>query len=147
MKKKKNIKRVVKKIDKSKASSFRKQKNNNEVDLWKEIRTNFKPLVKAYKKFQWKRKIVKEKEERIRFKELEEQRLSEEEELRLQEQEEKRLKRQKNLKEEKEKRLKEQEDQRLEEKKIRDDRDEQIRKEQIYKQKLIKVLNQQLTFQ
>ena len=47
MKKRKNIKRVLKKIDKSKVSSFSKQKNNNEVELWKEIRTNFKPLVKA----------------------------------------------------------------------------------------------------
>jgi len=138
MKKRKNIKGIVKKIDKSKVSSFRKQKNNNEVDLWKEIRTNFKPLAKAYKKFQWKLKIAKEKEERIRFKEQEEQRLSEEEALRLQEQEEKKLKRQKNLKEEKEKRLKAREDQRLEEKKIRDDRDEQIRQEKIYREKLIK---------
>ena len=41
MKKKKNIKRVVKKIDKSKVSSFSKKKNNNEVDLWKEIRSKF----------------------------------------------------------------------------------------------------------
>ena len=138
MKKRTNIKKVVKKIDKSKVSNFSKKKNSNEVDLWKEIRTNFKPLVKAYKKFQWKRKLTKEKEERIRFKEQEEQRLNEEEELRKQEQEEKRLKRAKNLKEEKEKRIKAQEDQRLEEKKIRDDRNEKIRQEQIYRAKLIK---------
>ena len=61
MKKKKNIKRVVKKIDKSKASSFRKQKNNNEVDLWKEIRTNFKPLVKAYKNSNGNGKLLKKR--------------------------------------------------------------------------------------
>ena len=137
MKKRKNIKRVVKKIDKSKVSSFRK-KNNNEVDLWKEIRTNFKPVVQAYKKFSEKRRTAKQKEHEIRLKQDEKQKLREEELLKLQEQEERRLKRQKKTKEDKEKRLQDQEKQRLEEKRIKDDRVERIKQEEIYREKLVK---------
>ena len=59
---------------------------------WKEIRTNLKPIKKAYDKFQLKRKIAKQKEEERRLKENEKQRLLEEESLRLQEQEERRSK-------------------------------------------------------
>ena len=145
MRKKNNVKKVVKKIKKTEDLKINKRKNQSEPDLWKEmrsswkeIRANLKPLKKAYNKFQWKRKIAKEKEERIRLKEQEEQRLSEEEALRLKEQEERRIKREKKRKEEKERKLKAQEEQRLEEKKIRDDRDEQIRQEQIYRERLIK---------
>ena len=95
MKKRNDIKKEVKKIKKTEVLKVIKRRNQNEPDLWKEIRsnwkeirTNLKPLKKAYNKFQWKRKIVKEKEERIRLKEQEEQRVREEEALRLQEQEE-----------------------------------------------------------
>ena len=136
--KNKNFKRVVKKIDKSKVSSFGKQKNNNEVDLWKEIRTNFKPLVKAYKKFSEKRRIAKQKEHERKLKQDEKQKLREEELLKLKEQEERRLKRQKKTKEDKEKRLQDQEKQRLEEKRIKDDRVERIKQEEIYREKLAK---------
>ena len=93
MKKRNGIKKEVKKIKKSEDSKVNKRRNQSEPDLWKEIRlnwkelsTNLKPLKKAYNKFQWKRKIAKEKEERIRLKEQEEQRIKEEEALRLQEQ-------------------------------------------------------------
>jgi len=138
MKKKKDIKKVIKKIEKSGDSKFYKQKNNNEIDLWKEIRTNLKPLVKAYNKFSEKRRVAKKKEEEKKIKEAEKQRLREEEFLRLQEQEEKRLKRQKNIKEEKERRLQAQEEERLEEKRIKDEYAEQIRQEQIYRERLAK---------
>jgi len=143
--KKNNIKKEVKKIKKTEDSKVNKRRKQSEPDLWKEIRsswkeirTNLKPLKKAYNKFQLKRKIVKEKEERIRLKEQEEQRLREEEGLRLQEQEERKLKREKRIKEEKERKLKAQEEQRLEEKKIKDEHDELIRQEQIYRERLIK---------
>ena len=88
MKKRDDIKKEVKKIKKTEDSKVNKRRNQSKPDLWKEIRTNLKPLKKAYHEFQWKRKIAKEKEERIRLKEQEEQRLREEEALRLQEQEE-----------------------------------------------------------
>jgi len=138
MKKRKNIKRVVKKIDNSKVSSFRKQKNNNEVDLWKEIRTNFKPLVKAYKKFSEKRRIAKQKEHERKLKHDEKQKLRDDEIARLQEQEDSRLKREKNIKEEKERILQAQEYERLKEKKIKDDRVKRIKQEQIDREKLAK---------
>ena len=102
MKKRNDIKKEAKKIKKIDDSKVNKRRNQNEPDLWKEIRsnwkelrTNLKPLKKAYNKFQWRRRIAKEKEERIRLKEQEEQRIREEEALKLQEQEERRFKREK----------------------------------------------------
>ena len=49
MKKRKDIKKAVKKKNKLEDTKLYKKKNQNEVDLWKEIRTNIKQLVKAYK--------------------------------------------------------------------------------------------------
>jgi hypothetical protein len=95
MKKKSNIKKEVKKIKKPEDPKVNKRRNHNEVDLWKEIRTNFKPLIKAYNKFSEKRKIVKQKEEERRLKDEQKQILREEEALRLQEQEERKLKEEK----------------------------------------------------
>ena len=104
MKKRNYIKKEVKKNKKSKDSKVNKQRKQSEPDLWKEmrsswkeIRTNLKPLKKAYDKFQLKRKIAKQKEEERRLKENEKQRLIEEEALRLQEQEERRLKKAKKI--------------------------------------------------
>ena len=111
MKKRNAIKKEVKKIKKTKDSTVNKRRNQSEPDLWKEIRsnwkeirsnweeirTNLKPLKKAYNKFQWKRKIAKEKEERIRLKEQEEQRHREETALKLQDQEKRRLKKEKKI--------------------------------------------------
>ncbi|MDC0248207.1 hypothetical protein OAK00_03545, partial [Pelagibacteraceae bacterium] len=64
MKKKNDIKKEVKKINKSKVSMVNKRRKRSDPDLlkemrssWKEIRTNLKPLKKAYDKFQMKRKI------------------------------------------------------------------------------------------
>ena len=120
MKKRNDIKKGVKKIKKTEDSNVNKRRNQSEPDLWKEmrsswkeIRTNLKPLKRAYDKFQLKRKIAKQKEEEKRLKEEEKQRLREEESARLQEEEERRLKKEKKIKEEKEKRLKAQEQQRL----------------------------------
>ena len=138
MKKRNDIKKEVKKIKKTEDSKVNKRRNQSKPDLWKEIRTNLKPLKKAYNKFQWKRKIAKEKEERIRLKEQEEQRIKEEEALRLQEQEERTFKKEKKIKEEKEIKLKAQEKQRLEEKRIIEERDNRIKQEQIYRERLIK---------
>mgnify|MGYP000285902057 CR=1 FL=1 len=138
MKKRNDIKKEVKKIKKTKDSMVNKRRNQSEPDLWKEIRSNLKPLGKAYNKFREKRRIAKQKEEERRLKAKEEQRLREEEALRLQEQEEKRLKKAKKIKEEEERILKAQEKQRLEEKRIIEERDERIRQEQIYKERLIK---------
>ena len=138
MKKRKDIKKIVKKIEKSKDLKLNKQNNKKEVDLWKEIRTNLKPLIKAYNKFSDKRKIAKQKEEEKSLKEKTKQRLREKEILRLQEQESIRLTKEKKIKEEKARLLKEEEEKKLEEKKIIDDRNEQIRKELIYKERLIK---------
>ena len=94
MKKRNDIKKGVKKIKKTEDSKLNKRRKQSEPDLWKEIRlnwkelrTNLKPLGKAYNKFKEKRRVAKEKEERIRLKEQEEQKLREEEALRLQEQE------------------------------------------------------------
>ena len=50
-----------------------KRRNQNEPDLWKEIRLNFKPLGKVYNKFREKQRIAKQKEEERRLKEEEEQ--------------------------------------------------------------------------
>jgi len=138
MKKRNNIKKEVKKIKKTEDSKVNKRRNQREPDLWKEIRSNLKPLGKAYNKFREKRRIAKQKEEQRRLKAKEEQRLREEEALRLQEQEEKRLKKAKKIKEEEERILKAQEKQRLEEKRIIEERDERIRQKQIYKERLIK---------
>ena len=138
MKKKNSIKKEIKKIKKPKVLNFKKKNNQNEVDLWAEIRTNVKPLVKAYHKFSEKRKIAKQKEEFKKLKEEEQQRLKEEESLKIQIEEEKRLAKEKRAKEEKQKKLKLQEEQRLEDKRIIDERDERIRQEQIYRERLIK---------
>jgi len=145
MKKRNDIKKGVKKIKKTGDSKVNKRRNQSEPDLWKEIRlnwkgirSNLKPLGKAYNKFKGKRRVAKEKEERIRLKENEKQRLIEEEALRLQEQEERRFKKEKKIKEEKERRLKAQEKQRLEEKRLIEERNERIRQEQIYRERLIK---------
>jgi len=138
MKKINNIKKEVKKIKKTVDSMVNKRRNQSEPDLWKEIRSNLKPLSKAYNKFREKRRIAKQKEKERRLKEEEEQRLREEEALRLQEQEEKRLQKAKKRKEEEERRLKAQEKQRLEEKRIKEEREERIRQERIYKERLIK---------
>ena len=137
MKKKKNyIKKQVKRNNKSENSKVDNQ--GNEVDLWKEIRSNLKPLVKAYNKFSDKRRITKQKEEERRLKEDEKQRLREEEALRLQKQEERRIKRQKKIEEEKERRLRAQEKLRLEEKRTKDEREGKIRQEQNYRERLLK---------
>ena len=138
MKKRNDIKKEVKKIKKTEDSKVNKRRNQSEPDLWKEIRSNLKPLGKAYNKFREKRRIAKQKEEERRLKENEKQRLIEEEALRLQELEERRFKKEKKIKEEKERRLKAQEKQRLEEKRIIEERDERIRQEQIYRERLIK---------
>ena len=138
MKKRNDIKKEVKKIKKTKDSIVNKRRNQSEPDLWKEIRSNLKPLGKAYNKFREKRRIAKQKEEERRLKEEDKQRLREEEALRLQEQEERRFKKEKKIKEEEERRLKAQETQRLEEKRIKDERVERIRQEQIYRERLIK---------
>jgi cold shock CspA family protein len=138
MKKRNNIKKRVKNIKKSDDSMGNKRRKQSEPDLWKEIRSNLKPIGKAYNKFIEKRRISKQKEEERRLKENEKQRVIEEESLRLQDQEEKRFKKGENLKKEKERRLQAQEKQRLEEKRIIEDRNERISQEQIYKERLIK---------
>ena len=138
MKKNNNIKKEVKKIKKTEDSKVNKRKKQTEPDLWKEIRSNLKPLGKAYNKFKEKRRIVKQKEEERRLKENEKQRLLEEEALRLQEQEERRLKKEKKIKEEEERKLRSQEEQRLKEKRIKEERQKRIRQEQIYQERLIK---------
>jgi hypothetical protein len=102
MKKGKNIKKIINKIDKSKVSSFSKKKNNKEVDLWKEIRTNLKPLVKAYNKFSEKRKIAKKKAHERKLKHDKKLKIRDDEILRLQEQERNRLQKEQKIKEEKE---------------------------------------------
>ena len=63
MKKRNDIKKEVKKIKKSEDSMANKRRNKREPDLWKEIRSNLKPLGKAYNKFIEKRRIAKQKEE------------------------------------------------------------------------------------
>jgi len=137
MRKRNDIKKEVKKIKKTEDSTVNKRRNKNEPDLWKEICSNLKPLGKAYNKFREKRRIAKQKEEERRLKEEEKQRLKEAEAIRLQEQEERRFKKAKKIKEEEERRLKAQEKQRLEEKRIKDERNERIRQEQIYRERLI----------
>ena len=44
MKKRNNIKKEVKKIKKTEDSMVNKRRNQREPDLWKEIRSNLKPL-------------------------------------------------------------------------------------------------------
>ena len=92
MKKKNNIKKEVKKIKKTVDSMVNKRRSQREPDLWKEIRSNLKPLSQAYNKFREKRRIAKQKEEERRLKEQEEQKLREEAALRLKEQAERRFK-------------------------------------------------------
>ena len=92
MKKRNNIKKEVKKVKKTEDSMVNKRRKQREPDLWKEIRSNLKPLSKAYNKFIEKRRIAKQKEEEKKLKEEEKERLREEEVLRLQEQEERRFK-------------------------------------------------------
>ncbi len=138
MKKRKDIKKLVKKNEKSEDLKFNKRKNQNEIDLWKEIRTNFKPLVNAYNKFSEKRRIEKQKKEERKLKEDEKQRVREDEALRLQQQEEERFNRQKKTIEEKKIRLQAQEKEKWEEKKIKDARNQRIKKEQIYRARLAK---------
>ena len=134
MKKKKNyIKKQVKRNNKSENSKVDNQ--GNEVDLWKEIRSNLKPLVKAYNRFSEKRRVTKQKKEERRLKEEGHQRFREEESLRIQEEEERKFKKEKKTREEKERKLKNQEEQRLEEKRIIDERDERIKQEQIYRER------------
>ena len=130
-------KKEVKKTKKTEDLRVNKRKKQRQPDLWKEIRSNLKPLGKAYIKFKEKRRIAKQKEEEKKLKENERQRLIEEETLKLQQQEERRLIKQKKIKEEKERKLKAQEEQRLEEKRIIDERNERIRQEQIYRERLI----------
>ena len=137
MKKKNHTKKELKRIKKKQDSDFNNKKKKREPDLWKEIRSNLKPLSKAYNKFREKRKILKQKEEEKRLKEEEKQRLREEEALKLQEQEDKRIQKEKKIKREEEIRLAAQEKQRLEEKKIKEERNEQIKQEQIYRKRLI----------
>ena len=69
MKKRNDIKKGVKKIKKTEDSNVNKRRNQSEPDLWKEIRlnwkgirSNLKPLGKAYNKFKEKRRVAKEKE-------------------------------------------------------------------------------------
>ena len=145
MKKRNDIKKEVKKINKSKVSMVNKRRKRSDPDLlkemrssWKEIRTNLKPLKKAYDKFQMKRKITKQKEEERRLKENEKQRLLEEESIRLQEIEEIRLKKEKKIKEEEERRLKEKEKQKLEAKRIKIEKENKIKQEKIYRERLLK---------
>ena len=152
MKKINKNKREVKKIKKTEALMVNKRRKKSEPDLWKEIqssvkeiRTNLKPIGrvynkfgKAYNKLKDKRRSAKQKEEERRLKEKEKQRLIEEENIRLQEQEEKRFKKERRLKEDKERRLKVQGKQRVEEKRLIEERDEQTRQADIYKQRLIK---------
>ena len=110
MRKKNSIKKKeVKRIKKSDVLMLNKRKNQNGIDLWKEIRLNLKPIGKAYNKFKEKRRIAKQKEEERKLKEQEKLRLREEEALRLQEQVDRKFKKEKKIKEEKERRLKEQE--------------------------------------
>ena len=138
MKKRNDIRKEAKKIKKTEDLKVNKRRNQSEPDLWKEIRSNLKPLSTAYNKFIEKRKIAKQKEEERKLKEKEKQRFREEKALRLQEQEERKFKKEKKIKEEEERRLKAQERKRLEEKKIIEERDERIRQEQIYRERLIK---------
>ena len=138
MKKKNDIKNEVKKIKKTVDSMVKKRRNQREPDLWKEIRSNLKPLGKAYNKFREKRKIIKQKEEEKRLKEEEKQRIKEEAALRLQEQKERRFKKEKEIKEEEERRLKAQEKQRLDEIREIEERAKRIKQEKIYRVRLMK---------
>ena len=132
------MKNKNKKKNKIKNSKITKRKKyNKEVDLWKEIRTNLKPLSDAYIKFKEKREIAKAKEDERKLKEEEKQRVKDEEIAKLQAEEEKKLRREKKIKEEEEKKLKAQEKQRLEEKRLKEEKEDKIRKDEMYKQRLI----------
>ena len=61
MKKINDIKKGVKKIKKTEDSKVNKRRKQREPDLWKEIRSNLKPLGKIYNKFREKRRIAKKK--------------------------------------------------------------------------------------
>jgi len=138
MKKRNDSKKEVKKIKKTVDSMVKKRRNQREPDLWKEIRSNLKPLGKAYNKFKEKRRITKQKEEERRLKEEEKQKIREEAALRLQEQKERRFKKEKEIKEEEERRLKAQEKQRLDEIREIEETEKRIRQEQIYRVRLMK---------
>ena len=66
MKKRNSIKKEVKRIKKTEDLIVNKRRNKSQPDLWKEIRSNLKPLSKVYNKFREKRRIIKQKEEEIR---------------------------------------------------------------------------------
>ena len=68
MKKRNDIKKEVKKIKKTEDSIVNKRRNQSEPDLWKEIRSNLKPISKVYNRFREKRRIAKQKEEERRLK-------------------------------------------------------------------------------
>ena len=138
MKKRNDSKKEVKKIKKTVDSMVKKRRNQREPDLWKEIRSNLKPLGKAYNKFKEKRRITKQKEEERRLKEEEKQKIREEAALRLQEQKERRFKKEKEIKEEEERKLKAQEKQRLDEIREIEETEKRIRQEQIYRVRLMK---------
>ena len=106
MKKRNDIKKEVKKIKKTEDTMVNKRRNQKKPDLWKEIRSNLKPLGKAYNKYRVKRRIAKQKEEERRLTEEEEQRLREKTALRLQDQAERRLKKKKKNKRRRRKKIK-----------------------------------------
>ena len=114
------------------------KRNTKEVDLWKEIRTNFKPLIKAYNKFSEKRRIAKHKEEERKLKLDEKKRIRDQEILKLKEEEQRSFDRKKKIKEEKERKLHIQEEERLKEKRIKDDQEKRIKQEQTYRERLAK---------
>jgi len=61
MKKRNDIKKGIKRIKKTEDSKANKRRSQKEPDLWKEIRSNLKPLGKAYNKFKDKRKLQNKK--------------------------------------------------------------------------------------
>ena len=147
MKKRNDNKKEIPKIKlkKTKNSTVSKQISRREPDLWKEISSKFKQFIKVYRGFREKRKIIKQKEERIKLKEQEEQRLKEREEQRLQDQEERRFKKEQKLKATEAKKLKEEEEKRLEAIRIKEEKQERQRQAQIYKERMAKAERTRLT--
>tara|TARA_B100001123_G_C15158509_1_gene966486 strand:- start:48 stop:971 length:924 start_codon:yes stop_codon:yes gene_type:complete len=134
-----NKKEVLKtKLKKTKTLAVNRRTKQNVPDPWKEIGKKLKPIGKAYNKFIEKRKVAKQKEELKKLKSEEEQRQKEEAALKIQKEEERIQKKKKKLKEQEEKKLRTLERQRLEEKRIKEEKEDQIRKEIIYKERLIK---------
>ena len=140
MKKRNSNKKEIPKIKlkKTKNSTVSKQISQREPDLWKEISSKFRPLIKTYSDYRKKQKIAKIKEEQRRIKMEERQRFKEEETQILLEQEERKLKKVKRLKAAEERRLKEQEEQRLKKKRIKEDQEEREKQALIYKARLAK---------